>query len=263
VSGRLAGKNVVVVGAGMQPCDDDDAPVGNGRAISVLAGREGASVVCVDIDRAAAEETAAAVEAEGATAHVVVADVAQAADCARLVAESREVLGSIHGLALNVGISLGDGMLHTTIEQWDMSFAVNVRAHFLIAQAALPVLEDGSAIVFSNTTSALLAFSSRPAYDASKAALRGLCRHMAMEAGPRVRANEIGIGSIDTPLSRAYRRELAAGTSGISPASWLIPLDRRGSAWEIAAAAVFLLSDEASYITGQILTVDGGFTAAK
>jgi NAD(P)-dependent dehydrogenase (short-subunit alcohol dehydrogenase family) len=260
VAGRLANKNVVVVGAGTRRWEDDDAPPGNGRAISVLAGREGASVVCVDVDPGAAEETAALVREEGARAEVVVADVADPGACKRLVEESLALLGSLHGIALNVGVSLGDQMANTTLEEWDRSFAVNVRAHFLIAQAALPALEDRSAIVFSNTTSALLAFSGRPAYDASKAALRGLCRHIAMEAGPRVRANEVGIGSIDTPLSRAYRKEMAAS---ISPTSWLIPLDRRGSAWEIAAAAVFLLSDDASYITGQLLTVDGGFTAAK
>jgi NAD(P)-dependent dehydrogenase (short-subunit alcohol dehydrogenase family) len=251
---------VVVVGAGTIRIDDPDPPLGNGRAIAVLAGREGAAVVCVDIDTAAAEETASLVRAEGARAEVVVADVAEASDCAALVEKSHALLGSLDGLALNVGISLGGGIANTTVEEWDRSFAVNVRAHFLIVQAALPLLADGSAIVFSNTTSALLAFSGRPAYDSSKAALRGLCRHVAMEAGPRVRANEIGIGSMDTPLSRAYRKEMG---DAISPGSWTIPLERRGSAWDVAAAAVFLLSDEAGYITGQLLAVDGGFTEVK
>jgi NAD(P)-dependent dehydrogenase (short-subunit alcohol dehydrogenase family) len=260
VSGRLAAKNVVVVGAGTIRIDDPDPPLGNGRAIAILAGREGAAVVCVDIDADAAEETASLVRAEGARAEVVVADVADAAECAALVAKSHALLGALDGLALNVGISVGGGIADTTVEQWDRSFAVNVRAHFLIVQAALPLLSDGSAIVFSNTTSALLAFSGRPAYDSSKAALRGLCRHVAMEAGPRVRANEIGIGSMDTPLSRAYRKEMG---DAIAPGSWTIPLERRGSAWDVAAAAVFLLSDEAGYITGQLLAVDGGFTEVK
>lgn len=258
--GRLAGKNVVVVAAGTQRIDEPDAPPGNGRAIAVLAGREGASVVCVDIDGELAEETAELVRAEGARAETVVADVSDPAQCTRLVADSRALLGPLHGLALNAGVSLGNGIAETTVEEWDRSFAINVRAHFLIVQAALPVLEDGGAIVFSNTTSAVLAFSGRPAYDASKAALRGLCRHVAMEAGPRIRANEIGIGSIDTPLSRAYRKEMAAS---ITPGNWTIPAGRRGSAWDVAAAAVFLLSDEAGYITGHFLTVDGGFTEVK
>jgi NAD(P)-dependent dehydrogenase (short-subunit alcohol dehydrogenase family) len=260
MSGRLEGKTVVVVGAGTQPWDEPDAPPGNGRAISVVAAREGASVVCVDMDRASAEETARLVEEAGGRAGVVVADVIDPAACAQLVTESRQVFGSIHGLVLNVGISLGDGVAGTTLEDWDRTFDVNVRSHFLITQAALPLMEDGGAIVFASSTSALEAFSARPAYDASKAALRGLCRHVAMEAGPRIRANEVAYGSIDTPLSRAYRRELGAT---IAPGSWLIPLGRRGSAWETAAAVVFLLSDDASYITGEILTVDGGFTAVK
>jgi len=262
MSGRLAGKRVVVVGAGTREADDPALPPGNGRAISVLAAREGASVVCVDVDESSARETQRLIEAEGGRAAVVVADVGDPAACAALVADSA-AWGAPHGLVLNVGISLGDGIAGTSLEDWDRTFDVDVRSHFLIVRAALPVLEDGASIVFCSSTSALLAFSSRPAYDASKAALRGLCRHVAMEAGPRVRANEVVIGSIDTPLSRAYRRELAAGTSGISPSSWLIPLDRRGTAWEVAAAVAFLLCDDASYVSGQALAVDGGFSAAK
>src|SRR3954452_15316013 len=123
---RLAGKRVLVVGAGTQPSDDEDAPIGNGRAISVLAAREGASVVCADRDGAAAEETAKLVSDEGGSAEVVVADVTSEAECQRLVVAARAG-GTLDGLVLNVGIGRGGGLKGTSADDWDMTFAVNLR----------------------------------------------------------------------------------------------------------------------------------------
>src|SRR5438067_13395804 len=107
---RLAGRRVLVVGAGTQPSDDDDAPVGNGRAIAVVAAREGAAVVCADRDGASAEETAAWVEREGGTASVVVGDVTAEDDCAAMVAAAAEADGGFDGLVLNVGTGRGGGL---------------------------------------------------------------------------------------------------------------------------------------------------------
>jgi len=243
---------VLVVGAGTQPSDDPDPPIGNGRAIAVLAAREGAEVVCADRDRASAEETAAWIEREGAKATVEVADVTSEDDCAALAAAAGDGLG---GMVLNVGIGRGVGVAETTAHDWDTTFAVNLRGHFLMTREVLPRLAEGSAIVFISSVAGLRPGSRLPAYDASKAGLIGLCRHVALEgARGGVRANVVAPGLIDTPMGRWATRGRPARDR--TP----VPLGRQGSGWEIASATVFLLSDDAGYITGQVLPVDGGLT---
>ena len=256
MTARLPGRRIVVVGAGTRRSDDPDAPIGNGRAISVLAAREGAAVACVDRVRDAAEETARLVTADGGRAEVVVGDVADADDCARVVQDSAAALGGIDGLVCNVGIGEGRGLADTSVEQWDEVFAVNTRAHFLLCRAALPLMGEGGAIVLVSSVAGLRPGTRIPAYDASKAALAGLCRHVALEGSRAdVRANVVAPGLIDTPLGRR-------ATSGRpSRARTPVPLGRQATAWEVAAPVVFLLSDEASYITGQIVAVDGGLSS--
>lgn len=252
IAPRLEGKRILVVGAGTQP-SDDDAPVGNGRAISVLAAREGATVVCADRDEKAAEQTAGWITREGGRADVVVADVASEDECASLVAAAARE--RIDGLVLNVGIGRGGGLAHTSAQDWDATFAVNLRAHFLLSRDTLPHLSDGGAIVYISSVAGLKPGSRIPAYDASKAGIVGLCRHVALEAARRnVRANVVAPGLIDTPLGRL------ASSGRPSRERTPVPLGRQGTGWEVAATTVFLLSDDASYITGQTLAVDGGLT---
>jgi NAD(P)-dependent dehydrogenase (short-subunit alcohol dehydrogenase family) len=253
--GRLTNRRIVVVGAGTRATADPDAPIGNGRAISVLCAREGASVACVDIDEDAARHTTKLCEQEGFKAATIVADVRDADACERVVNDAHKELGGLDGVVANVGYGEGSGLAGTSPELWDNIFALNVRSHFLVARAAMPLLSDGSAIVFIGSAASLKAGTRFPAYDASKAALFGLCRHVALEGAPRsIRANHVIPGPVDTPLGRVGDATVARRTQ----IRW--PLGRQATAWDIAYATVFMLSGESSYVTGESLVVTGGLS---
>jgi len=253
--GRLAGRRVLVVGAGTRPSDDPHAPPGNGRAIAILCAREGARVACADMSEEAAQSTTAAIRSQGGEAEAILCDVRSESDCERTVHEAVDRLGGLDGIVLNVGVGDSRSVEETGREQWDDSFAANVRGHFLVLRAATPLLKRGDSVVFVSSTAAL-APSFGAAYSASKAAVEGLCRQYASaNAGDGIRANAVSPCAVDTPLGREYARR-----SGLESLDELgLPMRRAGTAWEVAYAAVFLLSDEAAYTTGHTLFVDGGF----
>jgi NAD(P)-dependent dehydrogenase (short-subunit alcohol dehydrogenase family) len=252
---RLAGRRILVVGGGQQDYGLDDPPVGNGRAMSVLFAREGAAVAVADIDQASAEATAELARAEGAQAVAIAADAADEENAVRTIEEAKTGLGDLDGIVLNVGVAGGLGLQGTTVEDWDRVMAVNARAHFLGLKHGVPALADGGAIVLTGSLASRETMPS-PAYAASKAALESLVRNGAIEGAPSVRVNLLIPGLIDTPLGR-LATQLAPQRAEVR-----IPLDRQGTPWEVAYAALFLMSDDSSYMTGQSLVVDGGLGVA-
>ena len=253
--GRLVGRRVLILGAGQQDYGLPDPPVGNGRAMSLLFAREGAALALADIDPQSVSETAGLLADEGSAATVVLADASDPGDLERAVDEAQ---ASLDGLALNVGVVGGWGLEHTSAEDWDRAFAVNARAHFLTAKHALAVMPDGSSIVLISSIASLMPANDAVSYHASKAALHGLCLWLAKHCAPRsIRVNLILPGLIDTSLGRL------ASQADPSRQTRPIPLGREGTAWEVAHAAVFLLCEEASYITGHSLVVDGGLLALR
>ena len=159
-------------------------------------------------------------------------------------------------MVLNVGVGIGGlGLAGVKTEDWDKVLGVNLRGPMLCCREALPRLQTGSSIVFISSIAGQIAGSRLPAYDASKAALGGLMRHVALEGGRRgVRANIVAPGLVDTPLGR--RATQGRPSRGRTP----VAFGRQATGWEIAYAALFLTSDESVYITAQTLAVDSGLT---
>lgn len=252
---RLQGRRVVVVGAGQRDIPDADPPIGNGRAISVLFAREGASVACIDVSEAAVAATVAQIRQEGSEAVAEVADVRDVAAIGPLLRRCAERLGGLDGLVLNVGISNALPLAEQTAASWDDEYAVNVRSHMLFAQAALDIMAPGSAIVLMSSLAAHRNTGRNPAYESSKAAQVSLARAIAVAGEPRgIRCNAVCPGLMDTPMGRDATRRRANRAVAV-------PFGRQGTGWEVAYATLFLISHEASYVNGHALMVDGGLLA--
>jgi NAD(P)-dependent dehydrogenase (short-subunit alcohol dehydrogenase family) len=243
----------VVVGAGQRASPPGESvPIGNGRAISLLAAREGATVACIDSVADAAQATVAMIAGEGGHAFADRADVRDAAAIAPLLARCAQQLGGLDGLVLNVGISRGLPLERITADTWDDEFAVNLRSHMLFAQAALPVMASGGSIVLISSLAALRNQSRNPTYEASKAAQVSLARAIAVAGEPKaIRCNAVLPGLMDTPMGRDATRRRPNRAAAV-------PFGRQGTGWEVGHACVFLLSHEASYVNAHALVVDGG-----
>jgi NAD(P)-dependent dehydrogenase (short-subunit alcohol dehydrogenase family) len=255
--GRLKGRRILVVGGGQMDIGEAETPVGNGRAMSVLFAREGAAVAVADRSEESAAATVSLIEKENNSAFAVAADVTSEDDVRRMIDEAVKGLGDLDGIALNVGMGAGGAWLEgTSLESWNKVVAVNLTSHMLTVKYAMPRLADAASIVFISSIAGMTAGSRLPAYDSTKAALSGLCRHVAFEGARRaIRANVIAPGLMDTSIGRLASRGRA------NRATTPVPLGRQGTGWETAYAALFLLSEESAYITGQILAVDGGLAS--
>ena len=252
--GRLKGRRILVVGGGQMDIGEADTPIGNGRAMSVLFAREGAAVAVADRSEESAAATVSLIEKENNNAFAIAADVTREDDVRRMIEETVKGLGDLDGIALNVGMGAGGAWLEgTSLESWNKVVAVNLTSHMLTVKYAMPHLANAASIVFISSIAGMTAGSRLPAYDSTKAALSGLCRHVAFEGARRaIRANVIAPGLMDTSIGRLASRGRP------NRATTPVPLGRHGTGWETAYAALFLLSDESAYITGQILAVDGG-----
>ena len=253
MSGRLTGKVALITGAGM----------GMGREAAVLFAEEGARVVVCDINGKAADETVTLVEKAGGQALAAVGDVAIEDDVKRMVEEGVKRFGALHVLYNNAGVLWKDrdsSVLETDGAQWDRVMAINLKSVFWLTKHGIPYLKQagGGSIILVGSVSALAGFTrAQDAYTAAKGALISLNKSLAIQfAKDRVRSNIIHPGIVETPLQAPYltpelRAEFNAG----------IPLGRIGQPRDIAYAALFLASEESSFMTGAEMIVDGGFIA--
>jgi len=267
-AGRLAGRTALVMGAGsVGPAKAESW--GNGKATAVLFAREGANVVCADLNSAAAEETAAIITAEGGTAIATACNVADHADVRATVAQTVETFGRLDVLDNNVGLAEVGGVVDLAEAEWDRIFAVNLKSAFLAMKEAIPhmVAQGGGSIVNISSIASIrhtgVAYST---YYATKAALNHLTRTTAVDhAKDKVRVNAVLPGLMKTPMVEASAGLAASYADGDVEAMWAmrdaqVPMGHMGNSWDVANAALFLASDESRYITGIELVVDGGIT---
>ena len=250
---RLAGKVALITGAGM----------GLGREASLLFAEHGARIIVADINREAASETVALVREAGGEALAVVGDVASEADVERMVGEGIRGFNELHVLYNNAGVLWKDrdrSVLETEEHHWERVMAINLKSVFWVTKHGIPHLRraGGGSIILVGSVSALAGFTrAQDAYTAAKGALISLNKSLAIQfARDKIRSNIIHPGIVDTPLQAPYlteslRQEFEAG----------VPLGRIAHPREIAYVALFLASDESSYMTGAELVVDGGFMA--
>ncbi|MCB5176472.1 MULTISPECIES: SDR family NAD(P)-dependent oxidoreductase [Microvirga] len=259
---RLKGKTAIVFGAG-----SSGPGWGNGKAAAVAYAREGAQVVCGDLAQAAAEETAGIIRGEGGTAIAVAADVTDSSSIEGAVAEAIARFGRIDILHNNVGATHMGGPVELGEEQFAASLDLNIGSVYRSAKAVIPhMLRQGNGVIINISSLAAIRWTGYPyfAYYAAKAAVNQATVALAMQYARRgIRANCIMPGLIDTPLIyKQISGQYASTEEMVAARNALVPVGKMGTAWDIANAAVFLASDEAQFITGVCLPVDGGQSCA-
>jgi NAD(P)-dependent dehydrogenase (short-subunit alcohol dehydrogenase family) len=264
---RLKDRTAIVVGAGQSPGEG----IGNGRATAITFAREGASVLCVDRNLASAQETADLIAAKGGKAIAFEADVTRESDLKAMVEETTKRWGRLDILHNNVGVSLSGGdadLLKITSEALDTCVAINLKSCILAAKHAIPVMraQKSGAIVNISSMAAITVYP-YVAYKATKAAMIAFTEQLAIaNAEYGIRANVILPGLMDTPMAvdtraRAFNKTRA---EVVADRDAQVPLRHKmGTAWDVANAALFLASDEAGFITGVTLPVDGGSSVRR
>ena len=253
-SRRLSGKVAIVSGAGTY----GGSGVGNGAAAAIVFAREGAKVVLVDAVREWAEATQAIIEEEGGEAMTAVADVTSSEDCLSVVDATLDRFGGLHILHNNVGGGGGASVVDSTEEDWLRSASINLMSVINMSRYAVPKMQAGSggSIINVSSVTALrpkTSISSAP-YTVNKSAVVGLTRAMAVDhAVDNIRVNCIMPGLMWTP------RVASGSTDMRETRRTSTPLPVEGQSWDIGWAALYLASDEARFVTGIVLPVDGGF----
>ncbi len=257
---RLKDKVAIVTGAGQTPGET----IGNGRATALLFARHGARVLVTDLREESAAETVAMIRDEGGDATALEMDVSQESDCKAMVAACLDAYGRIDILHNNVGIGFRDSnVLYLEEENWQRIMDVNLKSMYLTCKHTLPVMREQKAGAINNVSSvAAIATTGMLAYKTSKAGVIALTEHIAMgQAKHGIRANCILPGLMNTPMAiEGYSNmQGRAREEVIASRDKAVPLrGKMGTAWDVAYAALFLASDEANFITGVNLPVDGG-----
>jgi len=260
---RLDGKVAMVTG-----CGSVGEGWGNGQAIATLLARQGAQIFGSDLSAEAAENTARIIRDEGGTIETIVCDATRSEDVKLMVEACMERYGRIDILVNNVGRSEPGGPVEMSESTWDDQMDVNVKSAFLACKYVLPIMEKQAAGAVVNVSSiAGLRYAGKPqvGYAAGKAALMQFTRTTAvLYANKGIRLNCVVPGLIFTPLVKRLADKYAGGDFDgfVAHRHQQVPAGRMGSAWDVANTALFLASDESSYITAQEIVVDGGITAA-
>src|SRR5436190_10155759 len=264
---RLNDKVAIIVGAGQSPGEG----MGNGRATALTFAREGAKVLCVDHHLESAQETAAMIAAKHGTAAAFKADVTKIADIEAMVADAQTRWGRIDVLHNNVGVSLSGGdaeLLQITEEAFDRVVAINLKSCILAAKEVIPIMrKQQSGVIINISSMAVITTYPYVAYKATKAAMVAFTEQLAYQnAQYGIRANVILPGLMNTPMAVDTRaREFKKPRAEIEAMrDAQVPLRKKmGTGWDVANAALFLASDEASFITGVTLPVDGGSSVRR
>lgn len=263
MAGRLQGKTCLLMGGGSSSAE---GVVSNGQAVALTFAREGARVAVVDMNLAAAQATVRQVKDLGGEAIALHADASSHADVREVVDQTLKAWGRIDILYNNVGIEVRGGVVDATEESWDRVHDVNLKSVFLACKEVIPQMrKQGGGVILNVSSTASLRWTTVEyiSYNSSKAALNHMTRVMARQYAPdNIRCNAILPGMIDTPHIRVLFKDKDPDEFAaiLEDRNRRCPMGRQGSSWEVANAALFLASDEASYVSGALLPVDGALS---